>query len=83
MARFLPSKSFAVNVLSSEQQDIAVKCSPNYSERFADVFWYPVLSGVLVVAGVPAYFECETSKVLVLNSRHRTLVSRVHDIPAS
>ena len=50
--------SFGINVLCEHQQDMSQRFSRNGPDRFESVSWYPGSTGVPLLPGVLATFEC-------------------------
>jgi flavin reductase (DIM6/NTAB) family NADH-FMN oxidoreductase RutF len=50
--------SFGINVLCERQQDMSQRFSRNGPDRFESVSWYPGSTGVPLLPGVLANFEC-------------------------
>ena len=57
-AAFAAAPHFAVNVLGEAQVDLARHFASQRSDRFSDGVWAPGLTGVPVLAGCAAVFEC-------------------------
>lgn len=61
IAAFLQAKSFAVHVLADGQDDLATRFATKGIERFAGVEVERGSTGVPLLAGVSARFECRTA----------------------
>lgn len=55
---FAEAGSFAVNVLSADQQEVARVFATRGADKFASVAWGPRETGAPVFRGVAAWFEC-------------------------
>lgn len=55
---FQHGRHFGVNVLCEHQQDLSHRFSRNGPDRFRDVHWYSGATGVPLLPGVLAIFEC-------------------------
>ena len=51
--------TFAISVLSSEQQDLAKRFATPLDDKFADLTWRPGLGGVPVIDDMSVVFECQ------------------------
>ncbi|MES2535652.1 MAG: flavin reductase [Pseudomonadota bacterium] len=60
---FTTAKHFTVNILSSEQVDVAQGFSSRAEDKFAGIDWHPGSLGSPVVSGVIAVLECETETI--------------------
>jgi flavin reductase (DIM6/NTAB) family NADH-FMN oxidoreductase RutF len=58
---FAAGNGFAVHVLAAEQQDLAIRFSSKGIDRFEGVGWSPGVTGVPVIDGALATFECEVA----------------------
>lgn len=61
LAVFQRGTHYAVNVLSAEQQALALRFATPQADRWAGVAWRPGLAGAPLLAGAVAHFECEGS----------------------
>ncbi|MEM6678206.1 MAG: flavin reductase family protein [Pseudomonadota bacterium] len=68
---FCKSDTFAVNVLTAEQQDIAKVFATRGAEKFGDVAWEPGARGAPLISGSLARFDCAT---------HERVTAGDHDI---
>ena len=55
---FAAGSHYAINILGAEQRDLAERFAARRADRFAGVPWQPGVSGVPVLAGAVAVFEC-------------------------
>ena len=67
---------FAVNILSEGQKDISNTFARPVEDRFAGLEWQPGPHGSPVFAGVAAWFDCSTDKI-VDGGDHRMLLGTV------
>jgi len=59
MAKLLSVGTYiGINVLANDQQALSERFSKNWRERFAGISWYPGSTGVPLLTGVLATFEC-------------------------
>jgi len=77
---------FGVNILSSEHVDIAERFSGigglKGAERFAGAEWISLVSGVPLLAGALAAFDCEVEHIVERHS-HAIVIGRVLDVRES
>lgn len=77
---------FGVNVLSIEHRDVAERFSGvgglSGADRFAGVEWGNLVSGVPLLAGALAAFDCEVEHVVERHS-HAIVIGRVLDLRVS
>ena len=77
---------FGVNILSSDQLDVAERFSGigglKGAERFAGSEWISLASGVPLLAGALAAFDCEVEHVVERHS-HAIVIGRVLDLRVS
>jgi len=77
---------FGVNVLSIEHRDVAERFSGagglSGAERFAGAEWINLVSGVPLLAGALAAFDCEVEHVVERHS-HAIVIGRVLDLRIS
>ncbi|WP_024575720.1 MULTISPECIES: flavin reductase family protein [unclassified Afipia] len=77
---------FGVNILSSDHIDIAERFSGigglKGAERFAGAKWISLVSGVPLLAGALAAFDCEVEHVVERHS-HAIVIGRVLDLRVS
>lgn len=77
MAKLLSVGTYiGVNVLADDQQDLSERFSKNGRERFADISWYPGSTGVPLLAGVLAVFECRVGAIVPAGD-HLIVISEV------
>ncbi|MGL4262284.1 MAG: flavin reductase family protein [Afipia sp.] len=78
--------AFGVNILSSDHIDIAERFSGigglKGAERFAGAEWISLVSGVPLLAGALATFDCEVEHVVERHS-HAIVIGRVLDLRVS
>jgi flavin reductase (DIM6/NTAB) family NADH-FMN oxidoreductase RutF len=58
---FQNASHFAVNVLSTSQEALAVKFAKSSDDKFAGVEWMPGLGKAPVIAGSVASFQCRAA----------------------
>lgn len=77
---------FDINVLGAEHREIAERFSGKHgltgSARFAGADWVHLISGVPLLAGALAAFDCEVEHVVERHS-HAIVIGRVLDLRAS
>ena len=77
---------FGVNILASDQLDVAERLSGigglKGAERFAGSEWISLASGVPLLAGALAAFDCEVEHVVERHS-HAIVIGRVLDLRVS
>ncbi len=77
---------FGVNILSSDHMDVAERFSGigglKGAERFAGAEWISLASGVPLLAGALAAFDCEVEHVVERHS-HAIVIGRVLDLRVS
>jgi flavin reductase (DIM6/NTAB) family NADH-FMN oxidoreductase RutF len=71
-------KHFGVNVLGENQQELSIKFSRDWNNRFAGLQWYPGRAGVPLFFGVPATFECQTIQILTAGDHFIVLGKVLH-----
>jgi len=69
-------RCFGINVLSDRQEDLSIRFSKNWDDRFAGVNWYRGRTGVPLLFEVPAIFECTTAK-MIPGGDHMVVIGRV------
>ncbi|MGA2597167.1 MAG: flavin reductase family protein [Bryobacteraceae bacterium] len=69
---------FGINVLTEGQRDLSARFSRNWGERFAGVAWRPGETGVPLLAGVAATFECHVSEMKPAGDHFIVLGSVIH-----
>lgn len=67
---------FGVNVLSLEQRNLSEQFSGKWEDRFSNVEWSPGQTGVPLISGVLAVFECKTAEVIPVGD-HRIIIGHV------
>ena len=78
-AGFQVGDPFAVNVLSSDQENLATKFAQAGGDKFAGVDLHVGLNGVPLIAGCVVYFEC-TVEARYSGGDHDIIVGRVRRI---
>jgi flavin reductase (DIM6/NTAB) family NADH-FMN oxidoreductase RutF len=77
------TKTFAVNVLSEEQQDLALRfASPPETDRFTGLEWAEGWGGLPILQGVVASFACALEQVIEAGD-HFVLMGAVQEIRRS
>lgn len=61
---FLDVARFAVNILATDQQDVANRFASRLVDRFAGLDWEAGLGGVPLLPGCLARFECATHRTV-------------------
>jgi flavin reductase (DIM6/NTAB) family NADH-FMN oxidoreductase RutF len=75
--RLLDAGAFAINILSADQADFAVRFASDPSEgRFEGIEWRPSPSGSPVLAGVSGWLDC-TIECVHDAGDHSIIVARV------
>ena len=76
-ARLVAAPAFTVNILSADQDEVALRFAREPSDgRFDDLEWRPAASGAPVLGGVTAWLECSAYEVLG-GGDHSIVVGRV------
>lgn len=75
-ATFTESRHFAINVLSAGQQETSNIFAQKIPDRFSLVDWVEADSGVPLLAGSSAWFECELWQVVDAGD-HAILIGKV------
>lgn len=77
---------FGVNILGSDHREIAKRFSGigglKGADRFAGAEWTSLVTGVPLLAGAPAAFDCEVDDIVERHS-HAILIGRVLDLRVS
>jgi flavin reductase (DIM6/NTAB) family NADH-FMN oxidoreductase RutF len=76
LGHFLACPSFAVNVLSENQENLSHRFSSVSENRFIDVDWHSGESGMPLLAGVLAQFECAAIRHIEIGD-HAVLIGEV------
>lgn len=71
-----PGMPLGINALTEHQRGLSIQFSKDWSRRFAEVAWYAGRTGVPLLVGALATFECEISE-LVSAGDHVIVLSRV------
>lgn len=79
---FAVERCFGINVLSEDQQELSIRFSGTWGERFRGVKWYPGYTGVPLLFDVPAVFECRVSEILPAGD-HIIVIGRVLHVDSS
>ena len=78
--------AFGVNILASDQLDIAERFAGKGglkgADRFAGAAWVTAASGIPLLAGALSAFDCEVEEILERHS-HGIVIGRVRDIRSS
>ena len=64
LSYFRSSTHFGVNVLEESQRDLSVTFAEKEEGRFEGVDWHPGTTGVPLLAGCVATFECQVMSIL-------------------
>ena len=64
LEHFRACTHFAVNVLTESQRDISIAFAEKETDRFEGVEWYLGQTGVPLLRGAAATFECEVMSVI-------------------
>ena len=64
LSHFRLSTHFGVSVLTKDQRDISVAFAEKPEDRFSGIDWYSGHSGVPLLRGSAAVFECQVSNVI-------------------
>lgn len=73
---FMQASHYAINVLTVEQREMAERFATRGADRWAGVVWQPGRSGMPVLAGAAAVFEC-ASRSRYPEGDHTILVGEV------
>src|SRR3954453_11062642 len=76
LSHFRASSWYGINVLSTEQQDISVRFAERLGDRFDGIDWSPGQTGVPLIAGCVATFECCVNQVVEAGD-HAILIAEV------
>ena len=76
LGHFLACPWFAVNVLAENQESLSHRFSSVSANRFIDVDWHSGESGMPLLAGVLAHFECAAVQHIEIGD-HAVLVGEV------
>lgn len=76
---------FGVNILSADQEDVAARFSgwggARGEERYAGATWRTAVTGVYLLEGALATFDCSVEEILVRHT-HAIVIGRILDIAA-
>ncbi|WP_176086071.1 flavin reductase family protein [Martelella sp. HB161492] len=75
-AVFEAAQGFAISVLSESQSGIAAHFARGHADPFADVETIAAASGLPLIAGALAHFDCRTDRIYD-GGDHRILIGRV------
>lgn len=75
------SRSFAVNLLAADQEEIARVFASKEPDKFGGLDWSPGAGGAPVLAGAVGAFECELADA-IRNHSHWIVVGRVVGLSA-
>lgn len=76
LTAFTQAARYAINVLTTQQHELAARFARRGERRWADVAWQPGPSGMPVLAGAAAVFEC-ASRSQYPEGDHTILVGEV------
>ena len=71
-----PGMPMGINALAEHQRGLSIQFSRDWARRFAEVAWYAGRTGVPLLAGALATFECEITE-LILAGDHFIVLARV------
>ncbi len=75
---FCDGAGFAVNILGEGQEDVAGIFATQRADKFDVADWHPGKSGVPLIDGTNAWFECSREQVVEAGD-HIVLIGRVND----
>ncbi len=75
---FRRASSFAINILSTEQEAISNSFARKEADRFAKVAWQPKVTGSPVIKGCAAWLDCEMYEKIIAGD-HIVLIGRIRD----
>ncbi len=75
---FETCESFAVNILSEDQQDISDRFARYQGDRFEDIAWQQSAEGNPLITGVSAWFDCKTFQRTDAGD-HLVLIGEIRD----
>jgi flavin reductase (DIM6/NTAB) family NADH-FMN oxidoreductase RutF len=78
LGHFLSSSFFAINILAEGQEDLSLRFSSTSENRFGGVGWHAGLSGMPLLHGVLAHFECTVTRTFEAGD-HIVLIGEVRD----
>ncbi len=74
--QFRAAKSFAINILTAEQQPLSDRFARKGHDRFDGLEWHHGVTGVPLLAGVLAALECDVFKIIPMGD-HDLFVGEV------
>lgn len=80
--RLYASDWLAVNILATDQLDVAGRFATSGGDKFAGLEWEPGSSGAPVLRGVAAFLELEVERRIVAYT-HTIFIGRVHHAAVS
>jgi len=75
---FKDARTFAVNILADDQQDVSSSFASKGTDKFASVRWRHGATGSPLLEGVVAWFDCEAHEQVVAGD-HTILIGRIVD----
>ncbi len=79
---FTNSKTFCVNVLAEDQQDLSTLFASPGDDRFSEIEWHPGNNGNPIIDGAITNFECDRHNIVDAGD-HIILVGKVSSYEAS
>ena len=79
---FTNSKTFCVNVLAEDQQDLSTLFASPGDDRFSEIEWHPGNNGNPIIDGAITNFECDRHNIVDAGD-HVILVGKVSGYEAS
>jgi flavin reductase (DIM6/NTAB) family NADH-FMN oxidoreductase RutF len=73
---------FGINVLSDAQEELSIRFSKNWLDRFPGLNWYRGRTGVPLLFDVSATFECATAEMIPAGD-HMIIIGRVLHVSSS
>jgi len=77
--RIRTARSFCVNILAADQEDLCRRFAVSGGDKFAGVRWSPALSGAPRFDGVAAWIDCEVEDVQEAGD-HYIVLGQVRDL---
>lgn len=78
-ARLRASRSFCVNVLSADQEELCRRFAAKSDDKFRGVAWRPASGGAPILEGSLAWLECEVVRTVDAGD-HDIVMGRVRDL---
>ena len=75
---FKDTRTFAVNILADDQQDVSSTFASKGIDKFSNIRWHGGTTGSPLLAGVVAWFDCEAHQRVEAGD-HTILIGRVVD----